>query len=162
MSQVRNSYILVESHLANFDQGKFLVRPDFGDVKQAPAVRLSLLGLHDLNIELPDREVATGYGTPQILVMEIGVHSGHASRLFVREVRDVINRAEVKLAVVESAISSDHLEGMHTKSSDATNGVRNATGTEKMHQSMDTFGLVDVEVPELTTLLAVIQMALID
>jgi hypothetical protein len=106
-----------------------------------------------LNIELPDRELLARDGTPQILVMEVGVHTGHASCLFFREMGDVINRPEVEFAIAESAISSDHLKCMHTKTGNSTNRIRDASGAEKMHQSMDTFGLVHVEVPELMNLL---------
>jgi hypothetical protein len=125
------------------------MRPDFGDVKKTTTIVHSLFGFHDLNIELPDRVLFARDGTPQILVMEVGIHTGHASGLFFREMGDVVNGPEVEFAIAESTISSDHLESMHTKASDPTNRIRDASGPEEMHQSMNTFGLVHVEVPEL-------------
>jgi hypothetical protein len=43
---------------------------------------------------------------------------------------------------------------MHTEAGDSTDRIRDASGAEKMHQSVDTFGLVHVEVPELRNLLS--------
>lgn len=55
----------------------------------------------------------------------------------------------MKLAVSEAALTVYQLKGMDSKPSDPANRVWEPAGAKEVHQCVDTFGLVDVEVPEL-------------
>lgn len=142
-------YILVQGHLTEFDQGKVLVRPDFGDIEESAAVCLSLLGLHHLHVQLPDWILSASNSVPQILIVEVSVHASHSSGVWACESGDTRNWLEVEFHVAEPAIGCYHLECMHTEARNATDRVGEPSGTEEVHESVDTLGLVDVEVPEL-------------
>ena len=60
----RETYVLGERHLANLDQGKLLVRPDLCNIEQSSAKCLGPFRLHDLDIQLPHRILATGDSIP--------------------------------------------------------------------------------------------------
>lgn len=143
------SYIFVQSHLANFNQGEVLVGPDLGDIKKSATVRLSLLGLHYLHIKLPSWKLSPRDGIPQVLGVEVGICPSHPCGLLFREMGDTLSRPEVEFTVPEPATSCYHLEGMHTKTGHSPDRIRDTARSKQVHQRVDTLWLVDMEVPEL-------------
>ena len=144
------SYIFVESHFSHLDQRKFAVWPDLRDIKKGPTDTLSLLGLHNLKIELPDWIVFPGNRVPDVLIVVIGADTSRFSSFRGRgEVGRCVFGAEMPFAIAEITIIVDQLERVNTKTCDPANRVRQTSATEQVHQGVYTLWLVDVKVPEL-------------
>ena len=60
------TYVLVQSQLADGNQRVVGVGPDFGHVENVPTVTLRVLGLHDLEVNRPGGEVAPGNSIVEI------------------------------------------------------------------------------------------------
>lgn len=147
----KTTHVAVEGHLADLDEREVLVRPDLGDIKDGAAVGLGLLGLHHLDVELPLGVVTTQDGLEEVLVVEVGVDTSHASGLLRGEVVGAQDRFKVELAVAELAVVAHQLEGVNTEAGHAACGLGQTTRAEDVHQGVDTLGLVAVEIPVLDT-----------
>lgn len=127
------------------------MRPHLGDIKDGAAVALSLLGLHHLDVELPLGVVTAQDGLEEVLIVEVGVDTSHASGLLGGEVVGAQHRSEVELAVAEFAVVTHQLEGVNTEAGHAACGLGQTAGAEDVHQGVDTLRLVAVEIPVLDT-----------
>lgn len=125
------------------------MRPDFGDVKHFAAVLFGVTGLHDLNVQLPDGEISTGNGVPEILCVKVGIDAGHALCFLVGQVADALGRAEMELAIFEVALVVDELECMDAEAVHPPDRVGYSASAKEMHQGMGALWLIDVKVPKL-------------
>lgn len=80
------------------------MRPDLGHVKDVPLVGFSILGIHDLDINIPDRIVLSLNGLVQILEQEVWVLAGYSGSFLLGEVFDTLLSFEMHFDVFERAI----------------------------------------------------------
>lgn len=139
------------------------MRPNLGNVEQSPTKGLSPLGFHDLNIQFPDRVLATSNSIPEILSMVISISTSLLLSLFSRGKAGVTSLGtEVEFAVSGAARAVDELECVNAEAGDAADRVGETAAAEEMHQGVNTLGLVDVKVPELKLLDHVVIITTLD
>lgn len=80
------------------------MRPHLGHIEDIPSVVFSLLGRHDLHVNIPGRIVFPLDGFKEILNEKVGIFSGHADRLFFGEVLDALSGFDMEFDVFEGAI----------------------------------------------------------
>lgn len=145
--------VLVQSELSNLLEGIVGMRPSLGDVEGDVAGFLGLLGRHSLNIHDPGREVTTLDRVEHVDNVVVGVHTGKTESFFRVHILDAALRLEVDLDVGEVARGVRRgglaeLVGMVSEAVDVAERCRYATTTEEVHQGVDSFLVVVVEVPE--------------
>ena len=98
------THIPVQGQSANLAKRIVLVRPDLGHVKDVPLVGFSILGIHDLDINIPNRIVLSLNGLVQILEQEVWVLAGYFSGLLLGEVLNPLLSFDVHFDVFERAV----------------------------------------------------------
>lgn len=138
------------------------MRPHLGHIKDVPLVGFGVLGIHDLDVDVPDGIVLGLDGLVQVLQEEVWVLSGDPGGFLLREVLDSLLGLDVHFDVFErailipSAVCSGHngssawylfseLVGMATVGVDLTERSRGSSVTEQMHELMDALGVTSVE-----------------
>lgn len=110
------------------------MRPNLCNIEQSATKGLSPLRLHDLNIQLPDRILATGNSIPEILSMVISISTSLLLSFFSRCKAGVASLGtEVEFAVSGTARAVNELEGVNAEAGDAADGVGKTAATEEMH-----------------------------
>lgn len=102
--QDSNTDIAVHGQSANLSEWIVLVRPDFGHIKDIPLVIFSILGIHDLNIDIPNRIIPAFDCIKQVLQEKIRILSGHLLSFLAGEVLDTLLGFDMNLDVLERAI----------------------------------------------------------
>jgi len=96
--------IAIHGQSADLPKWVVLVRPDFGHIKNIPLVVFSILGIHDLNIDTPNRIVPAFDCVEQILQEKVWILSGHLLSFLAGEVLDTLLGFDMNLNVFERAI----------------------------------------------------------
>jgi hypothetical protein len=80
------------------------MRPDFGHVKNIPLVTFGLFGIHDLNIDIPNRVISLFNCVEYVLEQEVRVLPSNASGFFRTHVFHAELGFDVDLDVLERSI----------------------------------------------------------
>lgn len=80
------------------------MRPHLGHIEDIPSVIFSLLGRHDLHVNIPSRIIFPLDGFEEILDEKVGILSGHTDGFFFGEVLDALGCFDVEFDVFEGAI----------------------------------------------------------
>ena len=80
------------------------MRPNLGHIKDIPLVFLGLFGAHQLNVDIPNRIVASLDGLKHVLDHVVRVLSGDSSSLLAAEILYPLLRFDVDFGVFERAI----------------------------------------------------------
>jgi hypothetical protein len=99
-----DTYVAVHRQATNLAQGIVLVRPHLGHVENVPLVRLRLLGVHDLDEDVPLGVVALLDSLEEILGEEVRVLTRNLGGGLGVEVLDAFLGLEVELDVLEATI----------------------------------------------------------
>lgn len=93
------------------------MRPDLGHVKNVPLVGFSILGIHDLDVNVPDGIAFSLNGLVQVLEKEVWILAGYSGGLLLGEVFNSLLSFDVYFYVFERAILSSPLlaEYSHSK-----------------------------------------------
>lgn len=125
----------------------YLVRPDFGNVEWIPTVSLCVLGLHDLDKDIPGREIAALNGLKQILSGIIGIGAFQFGSLIRLQVLDALLGLEVPFDVLELALLVYQLECMGAKAVHVAETVRSTVVGVEDGLLMDGLGREREEIP---------------
>ena len=80
------------------------MRPDFGHIKDVPLVIFSVLGVHDLDIDMPNRIVSAFNCVEQVLQQEIWILSGHLCSFLAGKVLDTLLGFDMNLNILKRTI----------------------------------------------------------
>lgn len=104
--------IAVQGEFADRDEWEVLLRPDLGHIERVVLVLLGLLKSHDLQEQVPRREIALGDGVEQVANRVVRVGAGEVVSGRNRQVLDALSGLEVELAVMRNALIVDQLESV--------------------------------------------------
>lgn len=82
------------------------MRPDLGHIKDVPLVCFSILGIHGLDVDVPDRIIFSLDGLVEVLEEEVWVLAGDSGGFLPSEVLNALLSFDVHLDVFERAILS--------------------------------------------------------
>lgn len=80
------------------------MRPDLGHIKDVPLVGFSILGIHDLDVNIPDGVVLSLNGLVQVLEKEVWILAGYSGGFLLSEVFNTLLSFDVHFDVFERAI----------------------------------------------------------
>lgn len=104
--------VFVEGEAAETAQGHFGLRPDLGQVEDAPAELFGLLGAEDLHIACPRGVLAALDGVEEVLSVPVWIAGGELTGFFVSESLVALVGLAVDLNVVEGAVRLDPFVGV--------------------------------------------------
>lgn len=103
------TYVAVHGKSTDLLQREVLVRPNLSHVKDVPLVLLSLFGVHQLDIDVPDGIVTPLDSLEHVADHKVRVLSGDLGSFLGREVLNPLLRFDVDFGVFERAILSTAL-----------------------------------------------------
>lgn len=104
MRGILTTDIPIQGQSADLSEWIVLVRPDFGHIKDIPLVILSIFGIHDLNIDIPNRIVSAFDCFEQVLEQIVWILSSYLCSFLSSEVFDTLLGFDVDLDVLERTI----------------------------------------------------------
>lgn len=104
--------IAIQGEFADRDEWEVLLGPDLGNVERVVLVLLGLLESHDLQEQVPRREIALGDGVEQVANRVVRIGAGEVVSGRNRQVLDALGGLEMKLAVMRNALIIDQLESV--------------------------------------------------
>ena len=140
--------VLVQGESAETTEGHFGLRPDLGQVEDAPAEFLGLFGAEDLHVAGPRGVLSPLDGSKQVLCVPVWVACGKLAGLLISEGLAALIGLAVDLNVVERAIRLNPFVGVAGVAVHVAVGVRSATVTEEMHELVNRFLVSGEVVPE--------------
>jgi hypothetical protein len=126
----------------------YLVGPDLGDIEGVESVVLSILGVHDLDVDRPRRSFTTFDRLEEITSSIVGIFGGKLTSFSGSEVLDTLIGFEVPLDILEVTLSIDQLEGVGRVTVHEAVTIGSTTVGEEDGDLMDTFGHQRQEIPE--------------
>ena len=141
------------------------MRPDLGHVKDVPLVGFGILGIHDLDVNIPDGIVLGLDGLVQVLEQEVWILASYSGGFLLGEVFNTLLGLEVHFDVFKSTVLSSFLSaryshlkriprvwylfgelvGMSAVSVYLTERSRGSSVAEQVHKLMNTLGVTSVE-----------------
>lgn len=89
------------------------MRPDLGHVEDVVLIGFGVLGVHDLNVDVPCRIVLALDGVVQVFQEEVWVLSGNFNGFLVGEVLDALCCLDVHFDIFERAILESLAYGLY-------------------------------------------------
>ena len=145
--------VLVECELSNLLERVVGVRPSLGDVEGNVTSLLGLLGRHSLDVHNPRWEVTTLDSVEHVDDVVVRVYTRKTKSFLGIHVLDAAVRLKVNLDVRKVACcvrrsGLAELVGMVSEAVDVAERLGLTAAAEEVHQGVDTFLIVVVEVPE--------------
>ena len=107
--------IPVQLHYAHFDEWIIRFRPDLGQVEWVVLMTLGLIVGHDLNTELPARELITRDTGDKVALAAFSIFTDDIFCLVIREIFNVLQATKVKLDPGADVVLADHAECVTAK-----------------------------------------------
>jgi len=139
--------IAIQLDYPHFDQRKFLLRPDLGDVERIFGTAGRLRLAHHLDAELPPGELAPLDRMEKIPLRIIGIAAGKACCLARMQVSDPLHALEVELHPVPLAFTIDQAEGVTAEAVHEPITIGDATIGKQDGDLMQRLGRVRPEIP---------------
>lgn len=98
------TYVAVHSQTTNLLEREILMRPDLGHIEDIYFVSLGLFGAHQLDVDIPNRIIASLDGLKHVLDHIVRVLSGNLGSFFAGEILYSLLRFDVDFGIFERAI----------------------------------------------------------
>lgn len=121
------------------------MRPNFGHVENVSFISLGILGVHDLDIDIPLGVVAFLNGLEEILDVMVRVLASNLGSGFAIVIANALLRLDVDLDIVEGTVVSSELVGAPTESIHLAERSGNVSVAKKMHELVNAFGVANVK-----------------
>lgn len=126
----------------------YLVGPDLGDIEGVESVVLSILRIHDLDVDRPRRSFTAFDRLEEITSSIVGIFRSKLTSFSGSEVLDTLVGLEVPLDILEVTLSIDQLEGVRRVTVHETVTIGSTTVGEEDGDLVNTFGDQGQEIPE--------------